>query len=263
MNRFHSGALRVMTYNVHGCVGLDFQWSEKRIAEVIRSFDPDIVALQELDLGRRRSGSVDQAGIIADILGFDRFFFPVMRKDEEHYGDAILSRWPIQRKITMQLPSEKAFPFREHRGALWAQIETPLGRVNVVNTHFGLGAAERRDQAKALIGPDWIGGIPETEPVIVMGDFNSLPGSPAYRVLAGALRDASRAHGRGNRPTFPTFLPVFALDYIFVNLACEVRGVSVGAGSAARLASDHFPLLGWIVPHTDTNVTRMKTDLSA
>ena len=236
-----------MTYNVHSCVGLDFQRSEKRIADVIRSFDPDIVALQELDLGRRRSGSVDQTKIIAEDLGFDRFFSPAMSRGEEHYGDAILSRWPIQRKITMELPSEKAFLFRESRGALRVEIETPLGRVNVVNSHFGLGAAERRDQAGALI--KWIDEIPKTEPTILLGDFNSLPGSAAYRVLAGAMRDASRAHGRGNRPTFPTFLPVFALDYIFVNCACEVRGVSVGAGSAARLASDHFPLLGWIIPH--------------
>ena len=247
MNRFHSGALRVMTYNVHGCVGLDFQRSEKRIADVIRSFDPDIVALQELDLGRRRSGSVDQAKIIAEELGFDRFFFPVMRRAEEHYGDAILSRWPMQRKITMELPSEKAFLFRENRGAQRAEIATPSGRLNVVNTHFGLGAAERLEQAGALI--KWIGEIPEKEPTILLGDFNSFPSSPAYRVLAGAMRDASRAHGQKNRPTFPTFLPMFALDYIFVNLACEVLGVSVGASAAARLASDHFPLLGWIIPH--------------
>ena len=75
--------LRVATYNVHGCVGMDRQRSEARIAEVIAELSVDIVALQELDLGRRRSAGVDQTGIIAEQLGWHSHFYPAMRRGDE------------------------------------------------------------------------------------------------------------------------------------------------------------------------------------
>lgn len=250
-----------MTYNVHGCVGLDGRRSEERIAAVIASFQPDIVGLQELDLGRKRSGGVDQAGVIAGLLGFDRLFHPAMRCADEHYGDAILSRWPLTRRRMAGLPSQKAFLFRENRAALWVEIQTPQGMVQVINTHFGVGAGERTDQAQALAGPEWAGAVPAGEPLIVMGDFNSLPGSRAWRILTETLRDASRVGGRRNLPTFPTFSPFLTLDYFFVNAACEVRGVSVGVGAGARQASDHFPLIGFFVLHCHANERLPRRDM--
>src|SRR4029079_12766379 len=70
-NTATSGAkLRVATYNVHGCTGIDRRRSEARIAEVIAEMSVDIVALQELDLGRRRSAGADQTKMIADQLGW-------------------------------------------------------------------------------------------------------------------------------------------------------------------------------------------------
>ena len=48
-------SLRVATYNVHGCRGMDRRRSEERIAEVIASLEVDVIGLQELDLNRRRS----------------------------------------------------------------------------------------------------------------------------------------------------------------------------------------------------------------
>lgn len=252
-----------MTYNVHGCVGMDLRRSEKRVAEVIASFQPDIVGLQELDLGRKRSGGVDQAGLIALELGFDRIFHPALIRNEEHYGDAILSRWPMTRRLVGELPSQKAFPFPETRGALWVEIQTPFGRVHVINTHFGIGTGERIEQAEALIGAEWIGAVPEEEPLIVLGDFNSLPSSRPYRILTSILRDASRVHGRRKRPTFPTFLPMLPLDHIFVNMSCRVHGVAVGVGRAARLASDHYPLFALIDLHCHTSETLVRHDLSA
>ena len=75
-----SGAkLRVATYNVHGCMGMDRQRSEARIAEVIDEMSVDIVALQELDLRRRRSGGANQTKMIAEKLGWHSHFHPAMR----------------------------------------------------------------------------------------------------------------------------------------------------------------------------------------
>ena len=75
--------LRVATYNVHGCVGMDRQRSESRIAEVITSTSADIVGLQELDLGRARSEHVDQVALIAAQLGWKYHFHPAMRRGDE------------------------------------------------------------------------------------------------------------------------------------------------------------------------------------
>ncbi len=74
MSEANAGTLRVATYNVHGCVGLAGQRSEARIAEVIASMSVDVVGLQELDMGRKRSAGVDQAGLIAQQLGWHHLF---------------------------------------------------------------------------------------------------------------------------------------------------------------------------------------------
>src|SRR3712207_9538711 len=91
--------LRVATYNVHGCVGIDGQRSESRIAEVIASMPADIVGLQELDLNRARSAGVNQSALIAQQLGWHYLFEPAMLHGQnEHYGNAIISRYPITRR---------------------------------------------------------------------------------------------------------------------------------------------------------------------
>src|ERR1044072_9807913 len=87
-----SERLRVATYNVHGCVGMDGQRSEGRITEVIATMSADIVGLQELDLGRARSAHVDQAALIAEELGWKYHFHPAIRSGDEQYGNAIVSR---------------------------------------------------------------------------------------------------------------------------------------------------------------------------
>ncbi|HEV7286378.1 MAG TPA: endonuclease/exonuclease/phosphatase family protein, partial [Kaistia sp.] len=82
---------RILSYNVHACVGTDKKLSPERIARVIQSRDPDIVALQEIDVGRARSGRIDQAQVLAELLGMEAHFHPSTRiGPDEHYGDAIL-----------------------------------------------------------------------------------------------------------------------------------------------------------------------------
>src|SRR4029079_19728035 len=136
-------ALRIMTYNVHRCVGIDRLLSPERIAQVIASCHPDIVALQELDVGRARSGDVDQAEVIARDLGMDVHFFPALRVMEELYGDAILSRWPARLVKAGPLPGFTRLPRFEPRGALWSAIKIEGMEIQVINTHLGLLGAER------------------------------------------------------------------------------------------------------------------------
>jgi len=236
--------LRVATYNVHGCVGTDGQRSEGRIAEVITSMSVDIVGLQELDLGRPRSAHADQTALIATQLGWKYHFHPAMRSGNEQYGNAIVSRVPIALKCAAEMPGAAPWYCREQRSAIWMHAETDLGPVHVITSHFGLGYSERSLQAKLLIGPAWLGSVPPDEPAILLGDFNSVRTSRAYRLIRTHLRDV-RTLVRPSRAfrTFPTRLPSLAVDHIFVNGALSPTHLNVHRTSLARVASDHFPLV--------------------
>jgi endonuclease/exonuclease/phosphatase family metal-dependent hydrolase len=236
--------LRVATYNVHGCVGTDRRRSESRIAEVIASLDADIVGLQEVDLNRARSAGVDQAGLIAEQLGWHRVFQPAMQDGEEQYGNAILSRHPLRLHRTAALPGVGAWYCRETRVAVWAEVETAHGRVQFVNTHFGLGRAERFLQAQLLTSAEWLGAAARHAPLVLLGDFNSFPGSRTHRLLAGTLRDLRTLLPAGGKcRTFPTRFPSVAVDHILINESLEAQRLQVHRSSLARVASDHYPLV--------------------
>ena len=240
--------LRVATYNVHGCMGMDRQRSEARIAEVIAEMSVDIVALQELDFGRRRSAGADQTKIIAEQLGWYSHFHPAMRRDDEHYGNAILSRYQLNFSRGIKLPGRPPFFCRENRAAIEVNIETNLGKVHIINTHLGLGWRERFVQAQLFTSAEWRGAIASDTPLILLGDFNSLRGSRPYRTLNRDLRDV-RELIRATEPirTFPTRFPVLAVDHIFVNRAVQPLSVTVHRSPLARIASDHFPLMAEFV----------------
>ena len=128
MSETFAPTLRVATYNVHGCVGMDRQRSEARIAEVIAQLSVDIVGLQELDLSRRRSAGIDQTGMIAEQLGWHSHFYPAMRWDDEHYGNAILSRYPLTFRRAAKLPGIAPFFCRENRTAIGMDIIRAMNR---------------------------------------------------------------------------------------------------------------------------------------
>jgi endonuclease/exonuclease/phosphatase family metal-dependent hydrolase len=116
--------------------------------------------------------------------------------------------------------------------------------VHIINTHFGLGRSERGLQAKLLIGPAWLGSVPRDEPAILLGDFNSVRTSRAYRLIGAHLRDVrALVRPSGAFPTFPTRFPSLAVDHIFVNATLSPTRLSVHRTPLARLASDHFPLV--------------------
>jgi endonuclease/exonuclease/phosphatase family metal-dependent hydrolase len=234
---------RILTYNVHRCVGVDGRLSPERIAAVIAEANPDIVALQELDVGRRRSGGVHQAEAIADALGMVMHFHPAMRVVEELYGDAILTAAPSRLVKAGALPLAPGAPRAEPRGALWVTVDLAGQRYDILNTHLGLRGAERLAQVDALLGPHWIGSQNEATPMILAGDFNAIPASRAYRRLAAGLRTGPK--GAQHRPpkTFPSRLPLLALDHVFVSHRVEVLRMAPLRSPLARRASDHLPLL--------------------
>jgi endonuclease/exonuclease/phosphatase family metal-dependent hydrolase len=236
-----TGRFRVMTYNVHSCVGMDGRMSPERIARVIAQHAPDVVALQELDVGRARTGGVDQAHLIARYLEMEFHFHPALRVANEQYGNAILTRLPMRPVRADRLPGS---PRVEPRGAQWVAIETNGGEVQLINTHLGLWPGERRAQARALLGSDWLAHPECRAPVILVGDFNALPESPVCRMLHTRLHDA-QAELRGHRPKKTLFgrYPSARIDHVFVDPGVAVDAVDVPKSELARTASDHLPLI--------------------
>jgi endonuclease/exonuclease/phosphatase family metal-dependent hydrolase len=235
---------RILTYNVHRCIGVDRRLDVGRIADVIAALEPDIVALQELDVGRARTGGVDQAHEIARRLDMACHFNAALRVEEEQYGDAILTSYPERLVKAGPLPGLDGALRLEPRGALWIAVEIDGVEAQIINAHFGLAPPEQRRQAAALAGPDWLGREDCRAPVILLGDFNATGASVVYRTLSARLLDARRrAFLRQPSSTFPSAFPLLRIDHVFVSHDVDVIEVAAPYGPLDRVASDHLPLV--------------------
>jgi endonuclease/exonuclease/phosphatase family metal-dependent hydrolase len=232
--------LRVLTYNVHSCIGSDQRLGPERVLRVIRRFAPDVVALQELDIGQDRTQGLHQAEFFARGLSMQLHFAPARERLGGHYGNAILTRQPSQLVRSENLP--RLHDACEPRAAIWVAVETDFGELHVLNVHLGLQRRERGLQAEALLGKHWLTDPRRGELAIVCGDFNATPGSAVYTRFAERLTDAQLAAG-GARPTFPAIWPLVRIDHVFVTPRLRVIGADVPAGLVARVASDHRPLV--------------------
>lgn len=236
--------LRILTYNVHRWLGTDRQIAPSRIADVIASCEPDIVALQEVRVGRVHAGEKDQAAMVASRLGMDLHFQPTIRILGEQYGIAILTRHASSIVKSERLPTQSSGPSFEKRSALWVSVQVDGQAVQVVNAHLSLRSKERRGQAAALVGPDWIGHPDCADPAILLGDFNAPPYSRSYRMIADRMRDAQISKPSGEpQPTFHTRAPVLRLDHVFVTRSVQVVTAGPVRNPLTRVASDHYPLL--------------------
>lgn len=239
--------LRAMTYNVHGCVGLDRRLDVDRVAAVIAEEAPDVVALQELDVNRARSGGVDQAHAIAERLGMTVSFNSALirvRVAEERYGDAILSRRPMRLVRSGPLPRPPRVPGLEDRGALWCEVRLEGGEaLQVITTHLGLVPLEQRVQVSALLGDDWMGAASAVGPALLLGDFNATTRYAAYRRLRASLSDLQLGLAPVTVPTYPARLPVLRIDHLFATPGVRALDVWAPNGRLARAASDHLPLV--------------------
>jgi len=239
-------ALRVMTYNIHSCVGLDGKLAPSRIARIVRGFDPDIVALQEVDLKRSRSKGEDQAARLAHELNMQVAFCCTADRGWERYGHALLTRIPATVIASGLFSGETKLS--EPRGALLARIEMRGRSIYVANTHFGLSHPDRSRQAQTFLGTEWLARVPAEAPLIVCGDFNMKPDSLPYELISKQVKDAqlvAKVHeGSG---TFPSPFPMTRLDFIFLSNHFAVERISVVNNTQTRVASDHLPVVADLI----------------
>ncbi|MES2980858.1 MAG: endonuclease/exonuclease/phosphatase family protein [Verrucomicrobiota bacterium] len=235
--------IRVMSYNIHSCIGMDGKVRPERVARVINRFDPDIVAVQEVDCNRMRSGGHDQSQVIADHLGMHHVFLSMLERQAERYGIAIFSKYPIDVIKAASLKPAVRGRFREARGAIWVKLSTPECDLHFINTHLGLAEEDRLRQIQELLGPDWLGSLPEDARVVVCGDLNAGPGSKTIAQLRSRLRDVQQElPDHMPQKTFTSVKPFRRIDHVFVSSHFRVEAVSVPRTATSTIASDHLPV---------------------
>ncbi len=228
--------VRVLSYNIHHGEGTDGELDLPRIANVIKRLKPDLVALQEVDKKTKRSEDVDQAAELGRLTGMHAVFGKAMDYAGGEYGEAILSRAPLQQVTVHALPApEKCEP----RCALAAvvQLDGMNRRVLFVGTHL-----EHADTTVRLCQAGKLSPLLAKDnrlPTILAGDFNAVPGSPPINVLLAHWAYAAAADPQ---PTWPSKEPQVKLDYVFLRPAASWRVVDVQVVDEL-VASDHRPLL--------------------
>ncbi|HYE57307.1 MAG TPA: endonuclease/exonuclease/phosphatase family protein, partial [Rhodothermales bacterium] len=210
----------------------------------------DLVLLQEVDDGTRRSGYMDQVAVLRRLTGLRGAFGRSLWYDGGAYGIAILSRWPLRADTVWHLPvsppQRRAGGSMEPRTALRVVVDAPGGPITVVNTHLDPARddAGRRQEVRALLehlAPVLRAG----GRVLVGGDFNAEPGSaPLALFEAAGLTDAWRACGSGDGLSYPAAIPTKRIDYLLTSAALACRHAEV----LQTDASDHRPVLVEVVP---------------
>lgn len=227
--------VRVLSYNIHHGEGLDGRIDLARIAGVIRSVDPDVVALQEVDIRTGRSGGVDLLLELARLTGMQPVFGQTIPHQGGLYGNAVLARFPVAGFANHALAG------REPRGVIDALVSPPPGTKGKTSFHFlathldlnepdRLAAAARIEQ----VVNTW----PPGTPAILAGDMNAVPGTKPIQALE---RIWTEAKGQGPLLTSPAQAPKRQIDYIFVRPAARWRVIEARVLDEA-VASDHRPL---------------------
>jgi endonuclease/exonuclease/phosphatase family metal-dependent hydrolase len=169
-NEAARSTIRVMTYNIHHGEGADGRFDLGRVASVMKRADPDLVALQEVDVGTARSGRVNQVAELQRLTGFHAAFGKAMDYDGGAYGVAVLSRWPIVHGESRPLPD---LPDREPRTAFTVRVRTGAGGspLRFTSTHLDQGRDEENRLLQAAALNELL--ARDDEPTILAGDMNA------------------------------------------------------------------------------------------
>lgn len=232
--------LRIATYNVHKCQGMDGRVRPERIADVLREVRADVVALQEVVRQHGRSPGEDQPQYLSHALGMPFVMGQTRLHQGGAYGNAVLTRLPV-------LASEShilSVPRREPRGALRVDLEWPdRGLLHVFNVHLGTAFLERRRQARMMVDDACLTCDAVRGPRVVLGDFNEWTSGLASRMLREHLSGPDLRERLARRRTYPGLLPLLHLDHIYYDPLLHAEHAFLHRSKLALLASDHLPLV--------------------
>lgn len=228
--------LRVVTYNIHRCRGMDRRVRPERIAALLATINPDVVALQEV-IGPGLSG-VGHAEELGAALGMGWIMAPTRELRRHQFGNVVLSRFPIREHAQIDLSWKTC----EARSAQRVSVDLgAAGVLHVYNAHLGTALLERRYQAPRLA--EWVCDRRVAGPRILLGDFNEWGRGLVADILAERMNSVDLYPHLKRRRTYPGFFPVLHLDHIYFAGNVEVRNVELPRSRLALVASDHLPLV--------------------
>lgn len=228
--------VRIATYNIHRCRGMDRRTMPARVAEVVRGMDADVVALQEV-IGAGPAGA-GQAEEIGAALGMGWVMTSVRHLRHHLFGNVILSRFPIVHHSQYDLSWRTCEPRACQRADLDIGGPHPL---HIYNVHLGTAVLERRYQATRLAA--FVHDRRVTGPKVILGDFNEWMRGLATNTLSSLFESIDIYAHLKRRRTYPGIFPVLHLDHIYYEGRVEVRGMELVRSRKALIASDHLPLV--------------------
>jgi len=232
--------IRVLCYNIHYGQGTDNQYDIERLAKVIKQAKPDFVALQEVDVGVKRSGRIHQAGRLAELTGLAVRFGPTQHYEGGLFGNAVLTRYPILNVVIQPLPYSESTKSRVTypRGAIAVTVRGPNGKpLKLISTHFQHNVPEDRiAEAKAI--NKIFAKSDDTIPTILAGDMNAKPDAEPVKILQ---QKWANAIDKAATPSAPSPKPRSRIDYIFYRSEMQFH-LKQSEVIAEKVASDHRPV---------------------
>jgi endonuclease/exonuclease/phosphatase family metal-dependent hydrolase len=229
--------LRVLTYNIHHGEGTDGVLDLSRLAGVVTSVHPDLVALQEVDEGTERANGVDELAELARLTDLHGVFGKAMDYSGGEYGVAVLSRWPLLHTHNDPLPN-----LAEHEPRTALTVEVAVGdggpRIEFTSTHLD----QARDPENRLAQARYLNERlvrQDDHAEILAGDMNARPDTPVMDVFEARWTNPPAADPT---PIAPSGRPRLRVDYVLIRPAACWRVVESSIVNEA-VASDHRPLL--------------------
>lgn len=222
--------LKLLSYNIHSCFGVDGKYDPSRVASIIESSGADLVALQEVDSSLEVRDGLNQLQYLAYRTGLTPLMGPTLKRGYGSYGNALLSRFPFHAVREIDLTYRKFEP----RGLLQAKVQLGDKTLSIFNTHFGLKHWERKFQSQRLF-EELQNDIHDC--VLIFGDFNEwFKWSRNLLWLEKSFNNSPRV------PTYPSRWPKFSLDRIFASPSATFLESQVLNDSKTKVASDHLPV---------------------
>lgn len=220
--------LRIATYNLQKCVGLDLRRRPDRSLAVIDAIGADLVVLQEADKRLPPRPAALPHEMIEE-AGWHILPFGAPGGSLGWHGNAMLARTVVTVRKTKHLE----LPGLEPRGAVCADLETSIGSLRVVGLHLGLVRRYRQLQVAAILRA--VSDLPEM-PLLISGDFNEWGDPKGLGLTSRGLQFAA------TKPSFPALRPVARLDRFALSPELRILRTGVHSAQPAHVASDHLPV---------------------